>query len=761
MFKKNSLAILILGISTVAIFSICLNNFFYTTDEWLIIEFAKKMSDNFSFSNISYLITNYFADRYSLPMRILPRFSWALDYSLWGINTLGYHITNLCFHLFSGIILYQLLNKLFCRKKLSFFAALIFLIHPLNSFHVESIGSRYGLMCTFFYLLSVFMFLTFLTKGYKVWYYIFSIICAFFALICKELALVLPFSIILIDIFASSGNIFFKKKDKDIKGKILYLKVISKRVVIRALIYLPYALLAFIFFIFMNNLRARGYLWEPGPLSSWFRDFPNINYLRLGGYTAKNLFFDLFKRFIFSPSDICRYFAIRDISNRGFIEIIIKNILFLFLLIPLFIRLCKKGKKCLRVIIFGAVWAAIAIIPILGTLTDLRVAWIETRHLYMVVIGLSVILVSLLLGDGEDNNEAKQSRKLQKIGIIVLCFLLLNFSYRTIEFLSLIKKGSFKGKAFVQGLEKILPGIPAKSNIFFIDNMVNMSVTSVMFSKYIQSFGNFNYYFLLKGTDLVFERDENRLLGMYLFKKMDKKFNLKTLDLGNTDFVVSWDSFNQNEDYKLIDITKDVKNLLVTKNSDILTGDINNNLFTWDFSKKENKPWEVVLDKIKKSYFFYNDEGLLIHSLSKFENPGDYNPSIVIKSPHLDVSANLIRKISINMKVIPSFCSEEEFLSIPGKPNAGKPIDLIQKEHQGMVMMGVCWITGEDGHYDRDKFIAFPIEADGEFHEYKIFPQNDPVWLKSGKITQIGIAPPLLGSSIHIKSIKLITEKGG
>jgi hypothetical protein len=58
-----------------------------------------------------------------------------LQWRLWGADTFGYHLTNLVFHLASGLLLWRLFSELGLRS--GWLGGLIFVVHPMN---VESVA---------------------------------------------------------------------------------------------------------------------------------------------------------------------------------------------------------------------------------------------------------------------------------------------------------------------------------------------------------------------------------------------------------------------------------------------------------------------------------------------------------------------------------------------------------------------------------------------------------------------------------------------
>ena len=63
--------------------------------------------------------------------RPITYLSFALDRALWGVNPLGFNITNLLLHIWSSPSFYLAVREIFRKEKLAFYAAIVFALHPL------------------------------------------------------------------------------------------------------------------------------------------------------------------------------------------------------------------------------------------------------------------------------------------------------------------------------------------------------------------------------------------------------------------------------------------------------------------------------------------------------------------------------------------------------------------------------------------------------------------------------------------------------
>ena len=157
-----------------------------------------------------------FLDFYDANWHPLTWISHAIDYSLWGLNPAGHHLSSILLHVMTTGLVFLLATRLIVvaakraaeggkpfpdeRDVLtaSAVAALLFGIHPL---HVESaawISERKDVLCAFFFLLSIMMHMSY--RSYKT-YKTYCLTLGFFtlALLSKPMAVTLPIVLLILD----------------------------------------------------------------------------------------------------------------------------------------------------------------------------------------------------------------------------------------------------------------------------------------------------------------------------------------------------------------------------------------------------------------------------------------------------------------------------------------------------------------------------------------------------------------------------------
>ena len=83
--------------------------------------------------------------------------SLALDYSVWGLNPFGFHLTNVLLHTFNTLLLCGLARK-WLSPTGAVLTSLFFALHPIQTHAVNVISTRGDLLATFFALLSLYAF---------------------------------------------------------------------------------------------------------------------------------------------------------------------------------------------------------------------------------------------------------------------------------------------------------------------------------------------------------------------------------------------------------------------------------------------------------------------------------------------------------------------------------------------------------------------------------------------------------------------------
>lgn len=200
-----------------------LNNEFILDDFLNITNNKYIQADNITFEFLKNL------KKCPNPNRPVSYLSFALNYYFSGYSLPAFHLTNICIHIICGLLLFWLCLQIFTMLPpyknhpilLSLFAALVWIVHPLNIQSVTYLVQRMNSLGAMFYLLSVncyfylrkslFAAKTTHIKGSKLYaglWVALAVISGFLALGSKENTITLPAMILLCEwIFFQDGRL--------------------------------------------------------------------------------------------------------------------------------------------------------------------------------------------------------------------------------------------------------------------------------------------------------------------------------------------------------------------------------------------------------------------------------------------------------------------------------------------------------------------------------------------------------------------------
>ena len=137
-----------------------------------------------------------------------------LDYLLWGMNPVGYHLTNLLLHAANAVVFFFVVRRLLARALpspsehgyalavSSGVAALVFAIHPLRVESVAWVTERRDVLSGLFYLVAILLYLRACERGARGrgWYWL-SVAAFVGALLSKSMVVNLPVVLLILDVY--------------------------------------------------------------------------------------------------------------------------------------------------------------------------------------------------------------------------------------------------------------------------------------------------------------------------------------------------------------------------------------------------------------------------------------------------------------------------------------------------------------------------------------------------------------------------------
>lgn len=266
--------------------------------------------------------------------------SLALDYSLWGLNPLGFHLTNILLHAISTVLLY-LLGRRLQNTTGAVFASLLFALHPIQAHAVNVIATRADLLTAFFSLLSLQAFFSRRTISFTVMLVL--------ALLSKETSMVLPVALLF-------AGLMIEKERPDLR-LILAFAILGAYLVVRLSLGFSFSLIPLIF-SYDASTAGRALL----------------------AFKVLALYFFA----LLNPFEIPHPFWTTEVPGSSSDPGVVSGIVILLLLLGIIGKSWKKEP----VVAFGFVWFAVYFLPI-SNLKELNQPMAE-HWLYLPMIGLSL-----------------------------------------------------------------------------------------------------------------------------------------------------------------------------------------------------------------------------------------------------------------------------------------------------------------------------------------------------------------------------------
>ena len=167
-------------------------------DNPFVFDDQRLVMDNPSLRDLSNFVFVLVFERF----RPLINLSYALDYQVWGLNPLGYHLTSLGLHMVNVVLLFFLVEAAGAEKGaargLAALAAGLFAVHPLMTEAVGYVSGRSEVLCGTFFLAALLAFWRAFVRRSR-WWLGPAVLFWVLALAAKEVAALLPVVLLLAD----------------------------------------------------------------------------------------------------------------------------------------------------------------------------------------------------------------------------------------------------------------------------------------------------------------------------------------------------------------------------------------------------------------------------------------------------------------------------------------------------------------------------------------------------------------------------------
>lgn len=334
----------------------------------------------------------------------LTMISYAVDYSFWGLNPLGYHLTNIVLHAIDTFLVFLLVHHLVdiglgfqdlktinatrFRTHVALIVALLFGIHPIHVESVAWVSERKDVLYAAFFLLTILCYLKYVSGGSKRrLFYGISLIFFILSLMSKPMAVSLPVVLLIFDYYP------LKRSEAESTKKILIEK-------------LPFLLIGIVCSIITVWAQGAG-----GALMTLER-FPLLVRIAVA---ARAYLFYLIKMIL--PINLAPYYPYPTGTFFFSVEYL-GSIVTMLIITYAAIRLFKKNK------LFSAVWLyyIVTLIPVIG-IVQIGAQAAADRYTYLPSLG-PFVLIGVVVGELYERTSKKNRMAIIAALLIVSCLLM-------------------------------------------------------------------------------------------------------------------------------------------------------------------------------------------------------------------------------------------------------------------------------------------------------------------------------------------------
>jgi hypothetical protein len=283
----------------------------------------------------------------------LTMISLAINYQISGLHPFSYIFTNLMIHLLNTVLVFYLIYRIsYQQMAVSLLTALIFGVHPMHIESVAWISERKDVLYTFFFLLALIKYWSYLQSGSRSGYWI-CLLWFVLSLLSKPAAVVFPLVLFLFDYW---------------KGRSLNKKIIVEKI--------PFFLLAIIFAIITWQVQSSKAMADLNVFPLWTRLF----------FASYGIMIYFIRFFI--PYPLSSFHPFPSADHLGW-PVLISPIFMLALLLLLW--LLRKNK----VIVFGILFYIVNLLLVLQ-IVSVGLTIVSERYTYVPYIGLAFTAGMLL-----------------------------------------------------------------------------------------------------------------------------------------------------------------------------------------------------------------------------------------------------------------------------------------------------------------------------------------------------------------------------
>ncbi|MDI6829329.1 MAG: glycosyltransferase family 39 protein, partial [Armatimonadota bacterium] len=199
----NFLLILFFTLGTFFAFAQTLRHEFINLDDNVYVTENPQVLRGISSESIKWAFTAV----YKATWQPLIWLSYMLDKQVYGLKPMGFHLTNLLFHIANVLLLFLVFNWVTGNVWRSAFISALFAVHPLHIESVAWIAERKDVVSTFFWMLTMWSYIRYvLSPRFRT--YLLVVVFYALGLMAKPMLVTLPFVLLLLDYWPLNRTAF-------------------------------------------------------------------------------------------------------------------------------------------------------------------------------------------------------------------------------------------------------------------------------------------------------------------------------------------------------------------------------------------------------------------------------------------------------------------------------------------------------------------------------------------------------------------------
>ncbi len=378
----------VLAVVTVLAFSGVRHNDFLTYDDGVYVQENHQVQMGVNPQTIAWAFTTFHGSNW----HPLTWISHMVDWSLYGRNPVGHHLTNVFLHAANAILLFLLLLYMTGYSGRAAIVAFLFAVQPAHVESVAWLAERKDLLCAFFSLIALLAYAWYVRNpSWKRFSWV--VLASACALMSKPMAVTLPFVMLLLD-YWPLRRVSFTQQSRAVLFSSLRKLCLEKW---------PLFILAILSSIVTFIAQQSGgsvIVLEAFPM--WVRlSNAAISYCR-------------YLRIAFWPYPLRAYYY----HDRIHISILAAVLSAIALL--LITAVCWRMRKTRPYCLFGWLWFLGTLVPVIG-IVQVGVQAMAERYTYLPFIGIFIAVVWLIADAVANSPKLKVAARLLAVAVIVAC----------------------------------------------------------------------------------------------------------------------------------------------------------------------------------------------------------------------------------------------------------------------------------------------------------------------------------------------------